>query len=820
MVGRPLDDTGAGMIRLALLAATCLVPIAAAAQTAGTLSGPNIRASQVNTAMTGKADVRGGSLLGATIDGTSTLAGQSVTSILSNLAATQSTASASAAEISVLQAALVAGGPGGASAVGPTTLVQANGASISRQLGARFADTLNAADYGIVCDGVTDNLGSITSNLIPAINAHAGSQVDWPAGKCFISASVTATITQNVHFIGRGAESTDFVFTSGGFHFFSGNSAAIEWDHTAIDTTASSPNADALLIEGANTGGLPHNNAGWVKIHDNQIQGQFWSLIHLRNINFPEVKDNRLTAPQGPAVTSAYPSPNNLTTDPVVSIIGSSANATAGTSVGTAGIFLEGSSVSGTQDYVLDPKIDNNAIVNGTSQIELDGVQGGYFTANSGFNGAYGIRAICPSGGVCENVSISGGYFYDSLSDIYLEHMDAWEISPLMLWVGSNAATSGGAVGVFIRDGDGGAEGHLTIQAPAGSSGKQWAWFVGNDNPMSKPYVLGPNSIFAPGGSILIGNDANTSGITAQGNAIAEAAVPASGTSIVDATMTPANPFGNNDYVWNGAPYGDASSDGMGDIHIRRALSLGGPYDPSTITQTVNGATVFSSDSAGNMTNAGQTIHGVNGGYNEFTSYNENALIPSGATMQLTPAGAFPAFASTTASASVAVTASSVTLAVSNGSIYAPGMGLKDASTGAVGSVTAATPTTVTVSSLSANVVGGDTLGNTIPATSLLGNGAIAVINGTIYADRGRCTVPNTGAPFNFTLSQNVFQGSLVGNNSISVSSGAIPSNFAFSVGQGSLANNGTNVPEILVTQSTGGGYFCSADVTYKSSPN
>ncbi len=701
-----------------------------------------------------------------------------------------------------------------------TNFAEPTGATVQRTLANHFADTINAADYGVVCDGATDNYAAIVNKLIPTINAsRGGAQVDWPGGgKCLVSAQVTATITRNVLFRGRGPISTYFYFTSNtsnGFHFPASNGAAIEWEETGIDTAATTPSADALLIEGynPNNGTLPHNNAGWVVIDHNQIQGNFWAGIHLRNLNFATVSYNRITASAGPAITSAYPSPNNLTTDPVASIIGSSAAATSGTSVGTAGIYLEGTG----SDYLIDPKLVGNSVVNGTAQVELDDTQGGYMTANSLFNGMYGVRSLCASGISCENFTFTAGYVFDVLDDFYLEGMDGYQITGNFLWVGgaSSSTPAGGPAGVFIRDGDGGAVSGNTIQAPSAGSASgitQWAWFVGNDSANTKPWSFGPNSIFGAAGALSIGNDANTSGLTAQGNTIAQATQPASGTSIADATMTTANPFGANNYIFNATPYADAKSDGNGNLSFRRGVRCGGPYDTCTLTQIVNGTTVFASDAAGDVTSNGQEERYAGGGYREFTGV-VYGTVATGVALQLTPAGAFPAFAGTTASAAGA--AGAATLTVANGAIFTAGMGLKDTTDGAVTTVQSVSSNTLTLATggLSAAVASGDALVSTLPAAAELGFGNLNADNGTLTGRNGYCVSGSTR--FAVDLTQLYGGYALSGVLTVNTRAGTLTNGLTFSGGR----DGTTGTPYVLLTNSSGASYTCRFDETFASSP-
>ena len=717
------------------------------------------------------------------------------------------------------------GATGGAAALDGAGTLSANtatatGAPLARSLGAHFADVINAADYGVSCDGATDNYAAITRGVIPAVNAsRGGAEVDWPSGgKCLVSAAVTATITKNVLFRGRGPISTYFYFTSNtsnGFHLIANNGAAIEWEESGIDTAATSPSADALMIEGYNagTGSLPHNNAGWVVVDHNQIQGNFWAGIHLRNLNFATVSYNRITASAGPAITSAYPSPNNLVADPAVAVIGSSANATSGTSVGTAGLFLEGTG----SDYVIDPKVIGNSIVNGTAQIEIDDSQGGYMAANSLFNGTYGVRSACASGVACENFTFTTGYVFDFLDDFYLENMDGFQVTGNFMWVsGANSSYPvGGSVGVFVRDGNGGAVTGNTMQAPGPGSAPaipQWAWFVGNDSPNSKPWVFGPNSIFGAGGPVMIGNDANTTGLSATGNTIAQAGQPASGTSIADATMTQANPYGGNDYVMNSTPYADVKSDGQGDLYLRRAFRCGGTYDTCTLSQVVNGNTVFQSDAGGNQTTTGQEQRYAGGGYREYTSV-VFGTVASGGISQLTPAGQFPAFAGTAASAGAA--ASATTLTVANGAIFAAGMGLSDSSSGATATVASVSGNTLTLAGggLTAAIANGDTLSNTLPPPGELGLGTLNVSNGTLTERNGYCVSGSTR--FVVDLTQIYAGNAPAGAMTAQTLAGTLTSGLSFSAGR----DANTGAPMLMLTNNSGAPYTCRFDETFASAP-
>ena len=808
-----------------LPAIVLLLPTLAAAQSAGTLNltGPLLRPSQVNqgvnTLLSGKVDTKNGSLSSPTIvggkasgialDATSTFAGVSASTLANELAT-----------LAQLQASGAANG---------STLVTAAGAPDARTLSTRFADTINAADYGVAASN-PDNTAAVLS-VCEAVNASPGAQVDWPAGQLAVASQITCTLTKNALFRGRGGQATHFYFTSNasnGFHFYGNDGADIEWEESGIDTAATTPTADALLIEGynASNGVLPHNNIGRVIVDHNQVEGAFFAGVHVRNANFPEVDSNWITISYKPIVTSALPSPNNLTADPASFVIGSSASAAAGTSVGTAAIFLEGSG----GDFLIDPKVNGNSLVDGFSGIESDNSQGGYMTANSIYNSTYGVRAICGSGYSCENFTFTAGYVYAALDDFYLHGMDGYQITSNFMWLSGPAASgsvypAGGTVGVFVRGGDGGTVSGNTIQEPSSHTFQRWGWFVGNDSSESYPWVMGPNSLLAFG-TILIGNDANTRNVQAQGNSIAQSVQPTSGTSIVDPTMTSGNPFGNNNYAFNSTPYPDVITDGQGDLKFRRNIQCGDQYNSCSITQQANGQTVFSTSVQGAMrlgggitSNTAQPLYrawsGTAGGY-----------VPAGATMILTPSGTvYPAPASTAISDTTAadLASGSMTLMLASAANYAAGMGVEDvtkspAVTGTIGSVTGSTLALST--GLSGAVANGDTIQPTYPMEGMLGEGQTDMIGAT--SGDGFVTVTDLhgyalpgGTEFDVGLRQSFIDYAPGQIDAIDETQGTVPSTVVVSIARDSY--NGE--PYLLVNNGSATGLYFNGRVSVEISP-
>jgi hypothetical protein len=72
-----------------------------------------------------------------------------------------------------------------------STFLQSGTGAVSRTVQSKLQDVINAKDFGVVCDGTTDD----SANAQAAITAAAGRPVVFPAGTCVIGTALTYITT-------------------------------------------------------------------------------------------------------------------------------------------------------------------------------------------------------------------------------------------------------------------------------------------------------------------------------------------------------------------------------------------------------------------------------------------------------------------------------------------------------------------------------------------------------------------------------------------------------------------------------------------------
>ena len=92
-------------------------------------------------------------------------------------------------------------------------VAEASNATVQRTLAAHFADTVNGADFGMQCDGATDDTRALAATLRIAAARAAGAEVNLPSGRCMLSAEIDVTDAYGMKITGRGVQSTQLVWT-------------------------------------------------------------------------------------------------------------------------------------------------------------------------------------------------------------------------------------------------------------------------------------------------------------------------------------------------------------------------------------------------------------------------------------------------------------------------------------------------------------------------------------------------------------------------------------------------------------------------------
>lgn len=188
--------------------------------------GQILTAAQLNSALAAKFPLTGGTLAGPltapslSVTGTATLPSVAITGgTITGLSAPVPVASGgtgaatqSAALAGLLGSSAVPIANGGTNATTPTgatsqlQYLQGATGSASRSVTNKLQDRIDAKDFGVKCDGSTDD----TANLQSAANV--GGMIMLPPGTCMVSGTVTAN--NSTVFIGTGANSTTIETTS------------------------------------------------------------------------------------------------------------------------------------------------------------------------------------------------------------------------------------------------------------------------------------------------------------------------------------------------------------------------------------------------------------------------------------------------------------------------------------------------------------------------------------------------------------------------------------------------------------------------------
>lgn len=103
-------------------------------------------------------------------------------------------------------------GPG-ERASAPPKFRQPDGAAITRTMLSKLRDVLNAADFGVKCDGVTDDAASLNAAIADANARNPGGQVLINAGTCMVGSTVV--LLSNVALVGSGVGATTIKLKNG-----------------------------------------------------------------------------------------------------------------------------------------------------------------------------------------------------------------------------------------------------------------------------------------------------------------------------------------------------------------------------------------------------------------------------------------------------------------------------------------------------------------------------------------------------------------------------------------------------------------------------
>lgn len=242
-----------------------------------------------------------------------------------------------------------------------------NGA-VSRSLATHFADTLNLADYGVVCDGITDNATTLQAALTAAATNSKysnGVEIVVPFGICYSSAGVnlTPTDTRSFGMSGAGMGASTLQFASGGLSVTINGTGAFSGSLFHIQRNATTEGDTGVLVTGTN-GGV--NGTGQVGLNSVRVDGVTRANSYATGIHILQASINA----------------NNIFTQ-----LADSAADTAPT-LPTIGLDIEGTAgqdVAAQSDYLwsIDNKITNSTFQGGYNGIHVHGAVQGVFVTNS-----------------------------------------------------------------------------------------------------------------------------------------------------------------------------------------------------------------------------------------------------------------------------------------------------------------------------------------------------------------------------------------------------------------------------------------------------
>jgi hypothetical protein len=127
--------------------------------------------------------------------------------------------------------------------------VTATGATTSRTLANRFADTVNVKDFGAVGDGVTNDTAAVQA----AVAASPNRKIYFPKGNYPISSTVTLAGSQTI--VGDGmADCTTFIALGSGFDVFNISSSYAAIVDCAFSSATPRTSGAYITLSGANRG--------------------------------------------------------------------------------------------------------------------------------------------------------------------------------------------------------------------------------------------------------------------------------------------------------------------------------------------------------------------------------------------------------------------------------------------------------------------------------------------------------------------------------------------------------------------------------------
>ncbi len=305
----------------------------------------------------------------------------------------------------------------------------ASSTKIARSLSAHFGDTLNLADYGVVCDGTTDNAANLQAALTAAGTSSKyanGVKIIVPFGICYSSVGVSIMPSDSRSFgiSGGGMGASTLQFAAGGLFVTINEVGSLSVSHLHIQRNASTAGDVGLFATGTSGGvdGLGQVDLNSVRVDGVTRANSFATGVHIHQASvnasnlFTQLADS---AEDGTPTTitsgleiSGTPSNNTATQEGYLwSIDDKITNSTF--QGGYNGVFVHGA--------VQGVFITNSEALGNTKGVNWEG--GGYdnypelfFVSN--FHGNNHICGVCTTGQV-DYVTVTGSlllHFNDSIA--------------------------------------------------------------------------------------------------------------------------------------------------------------------------------------------------------------------------------------------------------------------------------------------------------------------------------------------------------------------------------------------------------------------
>ena len=503
--------------------------------------------------------------------------------------------------------------------LGGQTMVAASMASaLPRTLAAHFSDAVNAADFGMKCDGVTNDTAAFNTVLQVSAGMTGGAELDLPAGRCMLAGTGSITTAVPLWIRGRGRAATSLVSTgTGDVLDLSVKSGAAVTISDLMVTRAAGTLRSGTTVSGTGVSIAEQvvnslGSAGQVSVQHVTIQppvasGQtdgFATGLSLVATTDAVISDVQVFMPGSGWSTigaTSLPSP----TQPTV---------TTPSSVGynvADGIYLGGSGGA----FSIDTDVNDVTVTGGLAGVDIGPATQGVYVKGSKFVAdVYGIRSIS-NGTSNELLTATLNHFNDVAAGVYLNGMSDSLVSNNFffhfgnslpwqaVWLqngGANTVTGNSAVGNGSVEAQPSMGIALTNDTAGGFGGF--------------PDTVSGNVVFNTGGPCLY-NNANMTTIVGAGNDLTlcnQSTSSISTLAVDDMTLSSAadpwnvtRAFGANLYAANNTGYPTIIEDGNGGIKVRRNLFVGGPYDTGIIDVESKGAGTFYVDGSGNVTATG-----------------------------------------------------------------------------------------------------------------------------------------------------------------------------------------------------------------------